>query len=216
MKGIWVLIGVLGVILLLSNCAERKLVNNSVKIVRENASTSIKVHFIHGSKRRKEFPAEPVRIGGLWGGHIEVRVDSMVYGFQHQKTPIHIFPRSKRKNQNSEVTAKPISQWLLETRNDKITTVTIPVTPDQKKQLLTSYQMHFTTPPRDYAVLGFRCTSFAMNELGHCRIIADLNDAQCLLAGAYPAKFRRALLEIAQHNGWAIQIQDGTHRKIWE
>lgn len=211
-----VLLLVFVAILTLAGCRTQVFVRRNGEKNFPETTDSIRVHFIHGSKRKKEFPDEHVRIGGMWGGHVEVQIDSLVIGFQQIKSPVHVFPRRRNRHFNSEVTIKQYKAWAVESRDDKITSISIPVDCKQKAQLLETYRRQHQQPPHDYAVLGFRCTSFALKSLGACDIFEHAGKAECLITAPYPARFRNSLLKIAQRKGWKTSLREGTTRKTWE
>ncbi len=177
---------------------------------------TIKIHFIHGSEPKPNCIYAKKRLGGLWGGHVEVEIDSLIYGFQNQTKDVTFFATLNSKKFNSEFTVKTIANWEKESKYEKITSVILPVSKEQKNGVLTQYNRYVSILPYDYAFLGMRCTASIYEVLGDNNIIENESRFKSILLAFYPAQFRNKLIAYANKNNMLVEKQKGVDCRIWE
>lgn len=179
--------------------------------IQLSAQDTIIVSIAHGSKPEKGFPEEHKTIGGKRGGHVVIEMDGYAYGFFFKGSRIHIFPHGKNKNGTFQ--KESIKQWQDETKDKKVTSVYIPVTDDEKKQVLQFYQENLKSPSYDYSFFGQRCASSVYMVLKH---IKKLDEGSYVLNAFYPGQLRRAILKQNEKNKYRITVQKGTVKRKWE
>jgi len=178
-----------------------------------------KVHFLYGSKPKKEFQkSEPRWFGGIWGGHVGIEVDS--------NTVLDFVPEgkfhwiAKNKNPHCKFAVHAIKDFYEifggTSKAVKKATVVIPITKQQKQKLDSITLAYTAKPPYDYAFIGMRCGSAAYNILAQLGILKQYSYGKTYRRIFYPRRLRKRLLKKAKENNWAITKQNGTERREWE
>lgn len=174
---------------------------------------SIAIHFIHGSIPEENCSYNKNRLGGYLGGHVEIEVDSIVYGFLYDSLPMDYLPKEAF---NSKFEKRGHFNWKNYTKNDKITTVFIPITIGQKENLKTLLYNYIKTPPYDYAFFGQRCTSSTAKILSDSKIINEFTNFESVIAFFYPRSFRNTLVSYARINNLKVDLKIGIDCHRWE
>lgn len=172
----------------------------------------IRVHIIHGSKPISV--TEYKTIGGMYGGHVVIEVDSNVYGFNFRSKKIHIFPH--RKNNAGMYEKEKLADWKNCHKGYKITTVEIPLTMAQYEQLITEYNQNIIHSPHDYAFLGMRCASSCYWMLGTIGVVNKCNRLKSIRKAFYPKMFRKKMIKLSQKKGYVTNLQKGRSTRKWE
>ena len=90
----------------------------------------LKVHFIYGSKPKKEFKHTEHKIfGGIHGGHVYMETNNKIVSFGTNNGTWHIFPH-KSKTAGKYRVDKNLN-WHNDTAKQQLTTVYIPITAQQ-------------------------------------------------------------------------------------
>lgn len=179
----------------------------------------IKVHFLYGSKPKKEFrDSERKWFGGKLGGHvgIETSPDTIIDFGPSGK--FHYI--SHRNNRHSHFTTHDTTNFweIFGTEKEKVErmSVWIPITLAQKKILDSVAQEYLNHTPYDYAFIGMRCGAAAYNVLSKINIVNKRSRFGTYMRIFYPRKLRRKLMRKARKNGWKIQKVEGTVTRNWE
>jgi hypothetical protein len=115
----------------------------------------IKIHFLHGSKPKKEFKNTEHKVfGGIHGGHVTIELDNEEYGFNPTKKPVHIF--SNKMIQSSYVKT-PVRNR--EEGIEKTTSFVILISLNQYFLLRECLENYLDNAPYDYAFFGMRCAA---------------------------------------------------------
>lgn len=172
---------------------------------------TIVINIAHGSKPRRQFNDEYRTIGGLKGGHVVIQIDQYAYGFYFTGNRIHVFPHGKSRN---GVFQKQTEQeWANIIKGKKVTKFFIPLTKEEKLELLAFYNQNLQAPSYDYAFFGQRCASSAYTTLKRINIMTG----GCYFFNAfYPGQLRKKLLKQSRKKNYRISIKDGSKKRIWE
>lgn len=188
---------------------------HSALIFSQNDSLHlIKIHFLYGSKPAKGFKnTEPKYFGGLHGGHISIEVDSIDYGFEPLDR-FHIFPH--KKHFKSHFVCQKIQQKPKYDYDKKLTTVYVPLTPEQYFQLIKIQQLYCQNTPYDYAFFGMRCASASQEILSNIGVLKKKKRFFNIITTFYPKKLRSRILKLAQQNHYLVYNQLGKSSRKWE
>jgi hypothetical protein len=182
-----------------------------------NCRDEIRIHFIHGSFPKKNCEDQRIRVGGLLGGHVEIEVDSLVFGFEFEHpNQIHIFSKEDPALYNSTFTKKTKAFWLQETEFDKMTSIYIPVSAAQKETLLSKLHRQHLQAPYDYSFFGMRCASSTYEDLVEIGIFSQKSRRQYILNAFYPRLFRNKMWKWANKNNLEVVLKSGIECRVWE
>lgn len=222
MKGLKIIAKIIGKILLLivilnltffvliSFKVKTDLINHSIP---KDIVDSTIIHFIHGSIPSPDCVYKKKRIGGYLGGHVEIEIDNKVFGFLYQTTPINFFPKTKV---NSKFEVRRKIDWLSYTRNDKITSIVVPITMEQKINLKKILNLHLKNEPYDYAFIGQRCASSTSEILSDAKILNRFSNNEAIIAFFYPRELRFTLIKFAEKNSLTVRVKNGIYCHSWE
>lgn len=174
---------------------------------------SIIVHFIHGSIPKNNCDYKKKRLGSYLGGHVEIEVNDKVFGFLYDSIPINFIPKNTF---NSRFEVKEKIDWKKYTGNDKITSIYIPVTYLEIKQIESLLNKYVKTVPYDYAFWGQRCTSSTAKILSDVGIINKFSNLEAIIAFFYPRALRFTLLQFAKKNNFKVVLKPGIDCHKWE
>jgi hypothetical protein len=175
----------------------------------------IKVHFKHGSVRRKEFKnTEYIELGGRLGGHVLVEIGDEVYDFAFTNYRFHLFPM--KKHCIGQFSVMSIEQFQNHYQDQRVTSFIIPAADSNIEKLRTLYQNNINKCPYDYAVFGMRCTASAWEMIGSAHILPSIPHRKAVYGAFYPRQWRKKLYRMARAQHWKIEYQEGTTRRKWE
>jgi len=180
---------------------------------------TIKVHFIYGSKPKKEFKhSERKWFGGIHGGHVGIEIAHNRVLHFHKMGETRIF--SKDENL--------VGRYLLSDTNSfwrvfsdtisklKRTSIFIPIDSIQKIKLDSLGRVYLTESPYDYAFFGMRCAAAGYDILAHIDVMDSLSRKKTIRKIFYPKKLRKRLLKKAKKEHWPIVKTKGTRKRKWE
>jgi hypothetical protein len=177
----------------------------------------IRIHFIHGSFPKKGCEDQRIRVGSLLGGHVEIEIDSLVFGFEFEDpNRIPIFPEKDQCLYNSKFTKKTKAFWLQETELDKMTSINIPVSETQKETLLNKLQKQHLQAPYDYSFFGIRCASSTYEDLAEIGILPAKTRRQYIFHAFYPRQLRLKMWKWANKNNLEVGLKSGIDCRVWE
>jgi hypothetical protein len=188
------------------------------KTRQNDANIHIILHFIHGSVPTKNCSDQRIRLGGKWGGHVEIEIDGNLYSFEikDRTQSVHFLPKKKRQGYNAVFFKIPKEKWLETTENDKITSIYLPISATKKEEILNIYNGYLQQLPYDYAFLGMRCTSSAHHILAQIGVFKPCSKWRTIVFSFYPKMLRRKAVLFAQRNNFSIVLKDGIECRDWE
>lgn len=177
--------------------------------------TSFRVHFVYGSRPKREFRKTEEKVpGGLFGGHISIESGGYVYGFESiDRKRIHIFPKRKF---NSTFTKEPRREWAQKNNDQKMISIEVPADKEKLLRLNNILEDFHRKTPYDYAVLGMRCGASTYQILAELGLFQQATGFKSMLKIPYPSILRKKLLRIANSENFRIHKQAGNGRRVWE
>jgi hypothetical protein len=216
-KIIKVFFTILTAILIVFKChlmhVENKIISHYSTEINAIKDTVI-IHFIHGSVAKEGCIYPRKRLGGLLGGHVEIELNQQVYGFRLAKLPVHIFVDNTDFNSKYEVNTK--ENWLKRTEYEKVTSIYLPITAEQKNKLNAILNAYLMQTPYDYAFFGKRCATSTAEILAQSGIICPLSNAEIMAAFISPKPLRNTLINLAENKHFLIKKKAGVDCRIWE
>ena len=182
-------------------------------------STFIKVHFLYGSKPKKEFkPTEGKWFGGLHGGHVGVEIEpNKIIDFVPSGNFHYV---EKHDNRHSSfVEHDTTSFWEIfggDSDSMKKMTIIIPITDSQKKKLDSLTNAYWNQTPYDYAFIGMRCAAATYDILANIGITKKHKRKKTYRKNFYPKRTRKKLVKLAKKNNWKIIQKQGSPKRKWE
>lgn len=171
------------------------------------------VEIIYGSKPLEK--PEKHWFGGKLGGHIGLRIG--------KDSVMHFVPggRVNATNANSDTGKYLISSSKQFYRTfycdtTKTCRIFIPVTADQKQQLLKNSNSFLEKGTYPYAFFGMRCAAACYHLLSLADITKDLSRSRMTWKFFYPRKLRKLLFKEAKQNGWIIERTAGSGKRKWD
>ena len=183
-----------------------------------NDSTFVNIHFLYGSKPKKQFrKTEEKWFGGKLGGHVGIEVyENKVLSFAGYNR-IHVFPKKKKNSKFSLISNNHFWEVFGGFANQvKKKTISIPVSNAQKSSLDSLVKLYMVFVPYDYAFFGMRCGSSTYEILSKLNILPKKSNLKTAFKIFYPKKLRRILTRKAFENNWKITFEEGTDRRKWE
>ncbi|MDP2388065.1 MAG: hypothetical protein Q8M29_16945 [Bacteroidota bacterium] len=182
-------------------------------------SVIIRIHFLHGSKPKREFRHEEDRwFGGVLGGHAGIEISpNKILNFQPKSRP-HLF--SKRSIINSKFSFHDTISFyeILGGKSDSVkkTIISIKISAKQKNVLDSIVLAYTKRCPYDYAFFGMRCGSAVYDVLAQTGVVRKLPFKKTWRRIFYPRKLRR-LLEYGNITGFvSIRKENGSKKRKWE
>ncbi len=179
--------------------------------IKTYSQDTIVVQIAHGSKPRKQYINEQRTIGGYKGGHVVIQIDQTAYGFFFKGHRIHIFPHLKRNNGIFQ--QHTIQEWVNITKDKKVTKIFIPLSAEEKQQLLRFYQYNLIKPAYDYSFFGQRCASSAYGAL---KMVHKIKRGSYLFNAFHPAQLRKKIIKQNKERGYKIIVKPGSNKRKWE
>lgn len=183
------------------------------------AQDTLKVHFLYGSKPRRQYrDVEPKWFGGILGGHVGIEADSNKIVNFGPSGKFHLFQHPRNKHSSFHIHSIPDFYAIMGGIPDsmKKTIVCIPITPQQKQKFDSIATAYLQTTPYDYALFGMRCSAAAYDILGQLGILPVHSRSVTYKKIFYPKLLRKPLLKIAAERGWKVLRYEGTSRRKWE
>ena len=186
-----------------------------------NASDSlfIKVHFLYGSKPKKETKEiEEKWFGGLHGGHVGIEYETnKIIDF----VPLGKFHYVEKHNERHSAFVRndSVSFWQTfggNAKDMKKLTIIIPITKNQKTKLDSIVNAYYKETPYDYAFKGMRCASASYDILSQLNITKSYKRQRTFRKNFYPKRTRKKLVKLAENNNWKIERQEGSETRKWE
>ena len=189
--------------------------------IRAQISDSITVSVVHGNRVKKEFRkaygamrGSKRSVGGLKGGHVEIHMDTLVYGFTdtpQAKIP-HIFSHNKKKN-NGLFQKISKREWSKKNKTSKVTLITIPISEEQYQSLIQNYETNIKQCPYDFALFGMRCASSAYQMLNTVNILEPLKRSKTIMKIFHPRAFRKFVIPLGPGKRLSCKVSRGKCRK---
>ncbi len=188
------------------------------KLIANDSIITIKVHFIHGSKPKKDAKDEKKWFGGIHGGHVGIEVDSnKIFDFIRSGST-HLF--SKKTNLHGKFVYRSLESFneRYKASGDSLerTIISIQISSSQKEQLDSLILCYTNQSPFDYAFFGMRCGAAAYHVLAQINVFPKYSKAKCIHTIFYPKKLRMRLLKKATLNNWNVVKIKGTVKRTWE
>jgi hypothetical protein len=182
-------------------------------------SLFLKVHFLYGSKPKKEHRAtESKWFGGVLGGHVGIELDSnRILNFV-PSGKFHVFAKNKDRHSRYAIHSYESFYSILggEPAQNKKTIVRVPITREQKLLFDSISKAYQEQSPYDYAFIGMRCGAAAYDILGKLDVLKTLPYRRTYRKIFYPKKLRKRLLKKASINGWQVITEPGSASRKWE
>lgn len=185
-----------------------------------NDSVYIRVHFLHGSKPKKEFRKTEQRWQGgiLGGGHVGIEYKpGKILNF-HIHGRIHVLRNPWMIN--SQYSVHSINGFYrLEdsmTTPLKKTIISIKISRSQQLKLDSIAKAYLEKTPYDYAFFGMRCASAAYEVLAQIHVVTPMSKGKIRRRMFYPRIFRRYLEKEALEKGYKVRKTKGSEKRIWE
>lgn len=182
-------------------------------------SLRIEVHFLYGSRPKKEFrDSERKWFGGKLGGHVGIEVEpGKVIDFV-RRGEFHWFAKKKEKHSRF-ATRSTQAFWEIfraPAATVKQASIGIPISIRQKSILDSLVGTYTSETPYDYAFVGMRCGSATYDVLAQLGILKRYSYRKTYRKIFYPKKLRKRLLKRADAHGWTVRRQDGSPTRKWE
>jgi hypothetical protein len=188
--------------------------------VQLNAQDSVlvRVHFLHGSKPKKEFRHTEKRwFGGVLGGHVGIEHEpNRVLNFEPVKR-VHVFSRRKHINSKFSVhDTVAFYQIMGACDTVKRTIVTMKISAAQKAKLDSVATAYSSSTPFDYAFFGMRCSAAAYYVLVGAGVLKQTSFSKTWRMIFYPKRLRRKLESKNYGRVHSIFKTPGSLRRRWE
>ena len=180
----------------------------------QDSTKTIYVHFLYGSVPAKKYKdTEKKWFGGKHGGHVTVEVNNFVYGF-NPRGRYHYFPH--KNNKHGAWAKEKNTSFLRDTVDMRYASFAIQISEKQCKELDSTLNVYYKTPPRDYSFLGFRCASSTWEVLEDIGILKKHSDLWKAWVIFYPRRIRKRMLRMNEEKGWTLTLKEGSERRKWE
>jgi hypothetical protein len=178
----------------------------------------IKVHFLYGSKPKKQHrETEGKWFGGRLGGHvgIEVGEDSILNFLPMGK--FHWIGKRHDRHSQFRIHSNVNFYKIFATPGPvKKAVVYIPVSTQQRKILDSVSSEYLSKTPYDYAFLGMRCGAASYDILGQIGVVKEHGRRSTSVRIFYPRKLRRKVFHLASKHEWKVELEKGSGRRKWE
>jgi len=181
--------------------------------------TYLKVHFLFGSKPKREYrDTEKKWFGGILGGHcgIEADSDQVVSFFRGRE--VHMV--AKKKNRQSRYVTHSRERFYSmfggSPESKKRGIVYVPVTLEQKQKFDSIIAAYREQTPYDYAFIGMRCGSATYEILAQLDVLRPYSYRRTYWKIFYPRRLRRPLYAKAKENNWTVEQYEGSATRKWE
>ncbi len=181
------------------------------------AGHELVVRIAHGSKPHPQHrDTEKHWLGGMYGGHVVIELDSFAYGFNFRSRHVHIFPR-KNESRRKGVFEKDDAVALMNGWQElKVTSVFVPLSDSDYTALKQTMEKLHAQPNFDYAFFGMRCASTAYMLLSKVGVFEPSGKLKSMRKAFHPKALRKRLLRSARKNNYRVVVQQGSQHRIWE
>lgn len=179
----------------------------------------LQVHILYGSKPKRAFQKSEKKVfGGKLGGHVGIEVESNVILNFVPKGRFHWFAQKNRKHSTYTTHTRAGFYAYSGGHPDSVkkALVRIPISMEQKLRFDSIASIYMEQTPYDYAFLGMRCAAATYEVLGQLDILPPYGKARLVRKVFYPKKLRKRLFKKAKKEGWRIERQAGSERRIWD
>ena len=178
---------------------------------------NIKVTIVHGSRPKLfHYGSEYLMLGGKLGGHVVIQLDTCFYGFNFRQ-PGMVHPWAFRPEHRNGIFEKEgMSEWQRERGGSRTTIIEIPVTEEQHKKLLETYNANLVRSSYDYAFFGMRCASSCYHMLSKIGVLEPCTRTQSIVRTFHPKALRLKLLKVAKENNYKVTMIEGVRTRKWE
>ena len=209
-----IILGV-GFVLMLYYTDKRIFVFSKYAISPESIDSFVTLHFVHGVMPKREAGQYVPFIKTFllkmkensMSGTVVMQIDRHVYGFRSkdQHNWMHLVPNGHGEHLNGEFYKQTFLAWLDETVGENTTSVKVPVTAEQKKELTDIYTKYIEHTPYDYAFVGMGSASAMYEVLAKAKMVfPQESNARYALNAFYPKAFREKVLAWAKYNNFEI------------
>lgn len=182
-------------------------------------TTYIKVHFLYGSKPKREFKeTEHKWFGGIHGGHVGIEIDSNYVIDFGPAGKFHIFSHDSDRNSTFHDGSCNGFWRTFGSDSDQVKrmTIIIPINEYQRTRLDSLAKAYISNTPYDYAFFGMRCAAAACDVLARIGVMEQHSRCGTWRRNFYPKRFRHHLVRKARKEGWSIVKHEGCETRIWE
>ncbi len=182
-------------------------------------TTYIKVHFLYGSRPKKEFKeTEDKWFGRIHGGHVGIEIDSNYIIDFGPAGKFHIFSRDNDRNSTFHNSSCNGFWRTFGADSDQVKrmTVIIPINTHQRRLLDSLAEAYTAETPYDYAFFGMRCAAAACDVLAQIGVVKKHSQFGTWRRNFYPKRFRHHLVRKAKKEGWTIVKHEGCSTRVWE
>lgn len=175
------------------------------------------VRIAHGSRPHPQHrDTQKHWLGGMYGGHVVIQLDSFAYGFNFRSKRVHIFPRMKESRQagvfEKDFAPLVVQGWA----QMKTTTVYVPLSDSEYVAMKSRLEALHADVPFDYAFLGMRCASTAYMLLSETGVFEPAGKLKSMRRAFHPRALRRKLIRAAAAQKLRVEVQPGNPHRIWE
>lgn len=205
----------IALVLMLYYTDKRIFVFTKYIILPETNNSFVTLHFVHGKvpefKSGEYIPYIKTFLLKMkensMSGTVVMQIDRHVYGFRIKDSHkwMHLLPNGHREHFNGEFYKQTFLSWLDQTVGENTTSVKIPVTVEQKKELAEIYTKYIEHTPYDYAFLGMGTASAVYEVLAKAGMVfPQESNTRYTLNAFYPKAFRERVLAWAKYNNFEI------------
>jgi hypothetical protein len=169
----------------------------AIKCFCQDSSAYIKVHFLYGSKPKREYKyVESKWFGGIMGGHVGVEIDSNKILNFVPNGKFHVFAKKYNRHSKYAIHSKNNFYEILGGNMTSVKKVVffIPITKRQKQKIDSLAQAYINQTPYDYALFGMRCASATYEVLAQLGVLKNYSYSKIYKKVFYPRRLRKQLL----------------------
>lgn len=179
----------------------------------------LKVHFLYGSKPKKEYrDTESKWFGGIMGGHVGVENgNGQILNFL-PKGKFHWLKSREEYHSTFSMHDYDGFYQILggKTEEVKKAIVYVPITSQQYQAFDSLAREYLRQTPYDYALFGMRCAAAAYDVLSQVGVFPVYPVRKTYKKVFYPKKLRKRLLKLAHRHNWKVYREPGDDKRIWE
>ncbi|MCU0435712.1 MAG: hypothetical protein MUC87_19785 [Bacteroidia bacterium] len=175
------------------------------------------VRIAHGSRPHPQHRDTEIHwLGGMYGGHVVIELDSLAYGFNYNTRRVHIFPRKKERKQAGVFERDNAPRLNKGWQGMKMTSVYVPLSDSEYVFMKNRLESLHGDTPFDYAFFGMRCASTAYMLLSEIAVFEKAGKIKSMRKAFHPKALRKRLLKAAAAQNLKVEVQPGNTERIWE